>query len=138
MILGIASALAGRADLRPVFARRLGLDGEPPGTLAESAELVGLHRERMRQIEERLTEHLGVAQVYIPTLDRALELLAELAPLDANEASQELVDAGSVSRSQAVEGVLRSARFMGREPGVEVDHRNRVVHIGKAGGQRDR
>ena len=138
VILGIASALAGRADLRPVFARRFGLDGEPPGTLAESADLVGLHRERMRQIEARLTEHLGVAQVYIPSLDRALELLAELAPLDANEASQELVDAGSVSRSQTVEGVLRSARFMGREPGVEVDHRNRVVHIGEAGGQRDR
>ena len=92
----------------------------------------------MRQIEARLTERLGAAQVYIPSLDRALELLAELAPLDANEAAQELVDAGSVSRSQPVEGVLRSARFMGRYPGVEVDHRNRVVHIGKAGGQRDR
>jgi hypothetical protein len=91
----------------------------------------------MRQIEARLTEHLGVAQVYIPTLDRALELLAELAPLDANEASQELVDAGSVSRSQTVEGVLRSARFMGRHPGVEVDD-HRVVLIGEAGGQRDR
>ncbi len=138
VILGIASALAGRADQRPVFARRLGLDGEPPGTLAESAELAGLHRERMRQIEARLTERLGAAQVYIPTLDRALEFLAELAPLDADEASQQLVDSGSVSQSQTVEGVLRSARFMGRHPGVEVDDRHRVVHIGKAGGQRDR
>ena len=138
VILGIASALAGRADQRPVFARRLGLDGEPPGTLAESAELAGLHRERMRQIEARLTEHLGVAQVYIPSLDRALELLADHASLDANEASQELVDDGSVSRSQTVEGVLRSARFMGRHPGVEVDDRHQVVLIGEAGGQRDR
>ena len=138
VILGIAGALAGRADLRPVFARRFGLDGEPPGTLAESADLVGLHRERMRQIEERVVQQLGEAHVYIPTLDRALELLADHAPLDADEASQQLVDACSVSQSQPVEGVLRSARFMGREPGVEVDHRNRVVHIGKAGGQRDR
>jgi hypothetical protein len=52
----------------------------------------------MRQIEARLTEHLGAAHVYIPTLDRALELLAELAPLDADEASQQLVDACSVSQ----------------------------------------
>ncbi len=81
---------------------------------------------------------MGEAHVYIPTLDRALELLAELAPLDADEASQQLVDACSVTQSQPVEGVLRSARFMGRHPGVEVDHRNRVVHIGKADGQRDR
>ena len=138
VILGIASALAGRADLRPVFARRFGLDGEPPGTLAESAELVGLHRERMRQIEERVAQQLGEAHVYIPTLDRALELLADHAPLDADEAAQELVDACSVSQSQPVEGVLRSARFMGRHPGVEVDDRHRVVLIGKADGQRDR
>lgn len=130
VIVGIASDLAGRADRREMFARRLGLDGAPPGTLAEAAEVVGISRERMRQLEQRVADRLDGLRIYVPTLDEALARLAVLAPIDAGEASRDLRDKALTSRLQDVEGVLRAANYMGREPTIEVDGRRRVVVVG--------
>jgi hypothetical protein len=45
-------------DQAAVLARRLGLDGQPGSTLQEAGDLVGISRERVRQLEEKLDEWL--------------------------------------------------------------------------------
>lgn len=61
---------------------RLGWGGRPPITLAESALIAGVTGERMRQIQSLVLDRLPEHPVYLPALDRALELLAAAAPID--------------------------------------------------------
>ena len=73
---------------------RLGWDGAPPRTLEESARIIGVSRERIRQIQARLISKLPTHPVFMPALDGALATIAELAPIEAEQAGEILMIRG--------------------------------------------
>jgi hypothetical protein len=94
---------------------RLGLGGaERPLTLQECAELLKVTRERCRQIQNSALSRKPPHPVYMPALDRALEVLAQHAPIDVNDAAQLLVQQGITTIPFRPESVLAAAQFCGR------------------------
>ena len=68
---------------------RLGWNGSPPITLEEAGQRLGITRERLRQLQERVTNRLKEISfpAYMPALDEALQLLRDKSPLSISDAS---------------------------------------------------
>lgn len=105
-ILGEASL---NARQREVLARRLGWDGEG-GTTLEAAAGGELTRERVRQLEERVRDASAKTR-WLPTVESALALLAERAPITADAAAELLAAEGLSRRPFDPVGLLNVARF---------------------------
>jgi hypothetical protein len=102
--------------------RRLGCDGESPATLEEAASLLGVTRERMRQIHKRFSERLPNHSIFMPQLDAAINVIREAAPISADQAA-ELVRARGISRrSFHPKSILAAAEFCGRSQPFEMDN----------------
>lgn len=102
---------------------RFGLGGaDEPATLQECANMAGITRERVRQVEKATLKRKPAHAVYVPALDRALEVLAQHAPMDATDAAQLLVQLGITLAPFRPESVLAAAEFCGRAPTFTVEH----------------
>jgi hypothetical protein len=101
---------------------RFGFAGNPPCTLREAAEGVGVTRERIRQVESKFMKLQTQAQgrPFMPALERALERLGDWAPLPASVAMARLSIEGIAGREFSIESVLSAAEFLGFEPTVEL------------------
>jgi len=109
---------------------RLGWSGAPPITLEEAGNMVGVSRERMRQLQKRTTDRLPQHAVYMPSLDEALELVRDQAPLDLEDASKLLRDSGLTSTEFGPESLLSAAVACGRTAPFEIERirgRARIV-----------
>lgn len=106
-----------RAVLRPrqvpVLARRLGWDGNGVATLQEAADLAGVTRERIRQLESVVTQRLS-RRLYCPALDAAIDCLDEAIRALEPDGAAALKDSGVVGREFLPEGVARAATLLGR------------------------
>jgi hypothetical protein len=91
--------------------RRLGLDGRGPTTLAGAAAECGYTRERVRQLEQRLREHVRAAQPPLPATTAALARLDATAPL----------------RTDIATSLLRIADVAGLDCRL-VEHHGAVLH----------
>src|SRR5262245_32923503 len=62
---------------------RFGWGGKPPITLEQAGERLHITRERVRQLQEKVSNRLGAISfpVFMPALDGALRALAEASPL---------------------------------------------------------
>ena len=100
---------------------RLGLDGRPPRTLSGAANGSGVSRERIRQWQVRITDRLPSHPVYMPALDRALELLADTAPTSVDEGATLLQERGVSTVPFHPASVLAAARLCARRAGFEVE-----------------
>lgn len=84
-LTGILGVLVGRTEVQtarlPAMMRRFGWDGRPPGTLEDVGELLGVTRERVRQIEQTVDAALRAQPCWTPVLDRAVRILAREAPI---------------------------------------------------------
>src|SRR5579859_448530 len=91
---------AARLDARQrrAVARRLGWDGRPPTTLAAAGVGEGYTRERVRQLEQRLRDHLDRARPPLPLAAAALAAIHARAPACRAELSRELVEAHLAER----------------------------------------
>ncbi|HVE47256.1 MAG TPA: sigma factor-like helix-turn-helix DNA-binding protein [Acidimicrobiales bacterium] len=114
-LIGLSSS---DAQLEVVLAR-LGLRGDPPTSLQEAGDLVGLTRERVRQLESKAVDRRRVAACpvpYVPQLDAALARVAEALPLAARDLPRFLFEAGITgSSSFGVESLTSAAAFLGRK-----------------------
>lgn len=63
--------------------RRLGLDGLPPATLAEVGSQVGKTRERVRQVEARVSRSRASGPAFIPALDSLVAEILRQIPMPA-------------------------------------------------------
>lgn len=71
--------------------RRFGWDGAPAGTLEVAAQVAGVSRERVRQVQARLTSRLAaLGGAWTPVLDRALAVLGRCGGCDAQELARRL------------------------------------------------
>lgn len=108
------------ARLRALL-RRLGCDGESPATLEEAASLLGITRERMRQIQKRFSERLPNHPVFMPQLDAAISAIRESAPIRVDRASQLICAKGISSRPFHPKSLLAAAEFCGRTQPFEIE-----------------
>lgn len=101
------------------IAMRLGWDGKGGSTLEEAAEIAGVTRERIRQIEKNLKEALNTG-IYIPALDRALEALDRAADIFEPDAALLLRREEITLDSFLPAGVVSAAKILGRPYRFEV------------------
>lgn len=116
------AALSGFKDLRlDAVLARLGLDGKPPRTLQEAADMVNLSRERVRQIQTRLMERLPSHRVLMPALDLALEHVAAAAPATDEDVTALLQSEGITKGPFQPASLLAAARFCARSQTFELE-----------------
>ena len=99
-------------------ARRLGWDGSGPTTLAAAGAGEGYTRERVRQLEQRVLEHIGRARQALPLTTAALAAIHAYAPASRHELASALVAAQLAERPFDPLGVMRAAELAGLEIAV--------------------
>jgi hypothetical protein len=120
-------------DRRLALAKRLGWPDGRAGTLQEAGDLVGLTRERIRQLETRLQRRARVG-VSVPVVTRALDLIGRNAPCSAERASRLLTEHGLAAQHIDPRALMQLASLLGLAPGfqvVEVDANREIVVQGK-------
>jgi hypothetical protein len=121
--LGAVGRLSG-ARLEALIAR-FGWGGRPPVTLEEAAGKLGITRERLRQIQDRIRKRMPAHQVVMPALDRALELLRANAPLTPEAGAALLAKGGVAGRPFHPLSVLEASRVCARTPTFEIAQVNK-------------
>ena len=106
---------AARLDGRQarVVARRLGWDGHGPTTLAAAGGAEGYTRERVRQLENRVTRHLAGGAAPLPVTQAALDITRSAAPAPRPDVAQMLVEHGISARPFDPAGVITAAELGG-------------------------
>lgn len=102
------------------LAARFGWTGKQPATLEECAQMLGLTRERIRQLQQRIVKRIPDHPVYMPRLDQALELLEEHAPMTADKASHLLLEGGVVSRKFHPQAIIGTAGWLHRDTTLSI------------------
>ncbi len=98
-----------------VMAARLGWDGKLPRTLQECGELIGVSRERIRQIETKAIRQLPKHPVFLPKIDPALALLEKAAPIQVDNAAKLLKQHGITDILFSPASLIEAARLLGHK-----------------------
>lgn len=104
---------------RPALRARLGWDRDRPCTLEEAAQMLGVTRERIRQMQKLVEDRIR-GRVRVPALERALEAMRIAVPTTADRAAQILIDQGIADERIHPAALVRLALLLGVEPGLEV------------------
>ncbi|MDB4205970.1 hypothetical protein N9812_02060 [bacterium] len=96
----------------PAMMARFGLHGRPPATLEASAMLVGVTRERIRQIEKKIRTNLH-GNIWLPQLETALETVAAAAPIDQESMADLLMEHGLATEPLRFETLKTFAKIAG-------------------------
>ena len=101
---------------------RFGWGGEKPITLEEAGQRLGITRERLRQLQEKVSNRLKALSypVFMPALDRALQALVEASPLRVEAAARLLQTEGISRREFHPECAIAAALECGRKPPVQL------------------
>jgi hypothetical protein len=123
----LGAALHIRADRwLEAMGSRYGLDGTDPLTLAEIAVVMGVTRERVRQVQSKAQLYLPTAPVHAPAVDQVIELLDWALPCTEEELAAALAAGGLTALPRWSAGALRSAvGLTGRT--IDIDERGGVV-----------
>jgi hypothetical protein len=99
---------------------RLGWGGSPPITLEEAGSRLGVTRERLRQLQEKVTNRLKdiPSPVFMPGLDAGLELLRRTSPLSVTAASELLKTHRLSTIPFHPSSLLAAAEACGRKPPI--------------------
>jgi len=100
---------------------RLGLDGEPARTLQHVADELQVSRERVRQLQNHVLARLPSHPVFMPALDRALQLVTQASPASAGETAKLLHARGISSVPFHPASLLAAARLCGRLETFEIE-----------------
>ncbi len=101
---------------------RFGWGGSPSITLEESGSRLGITRERLRQLQEKVANRLKEISfpVFMPALDEALELLRTKSPLSVADASILLKANGLSEINFHPSSVIAAAEGCGRKPPIRL------------------
>lgn len=109
---------------------RFGWGGEKSITLEEAGQRLGITRERLRQLQEKVSNRLKALSypVFMPALDRALQALVEASPLRVEAAAKLLQTKGITRREFHPECAIAAALECGRKPPVQLQTiKNRMI-----------
>lgn len=135
-LLELLTLYIGREEPRiSTFAARLGWLGDDPKTLQECGNMLGVTRERIRQIEYKLVKRLSATSLYLPKLDAALATLEAAAPIYVQRASALLVEHGLCKRPFSPISLIDTAKIFGRKTSLAItEHKGeRIVVCGEQG-----
>lgn len=104
---------------RPALAARLGWPDGRPCSLQEAGDMVGVTRERVRQIQIKFAD-LVRGRVRVPVLEQALAIIQENLPTTAEKAGEALLDQELCEGPVHPAAIARLAAILGVEPGFEV------------------
>ena len=138
-LMALLRAHAGeRANRISALSVRFGWTGENPTTLEDAARPLGLTRERVRQIESKFLGALP-HELYVPQLDRALNVLEAGVPLSLTEATRLLAEVPRLNVSLTPQAVLHTAKMFGRPTSLRVEDVKGKGHVivGKGTSARD-
>jgi hypothetical protein len=101
---------------------RLGWGGSPPITLEEAGKKLGITRERLRQLQEKVLERLKAFSFspYLPGLDEALKILASAGPISVDAAAALIKSSGTSTRAFHPECLIAIAKACGRTPPISL------------------
>lgn len=109
-------SFVGSEKQRKLVARRLGWDGGGGSTLQEAADLEGISRERVRQLEKKLADGLQQsAHPFAPALDAALAYVEGVVPAKDQDLALALAKEELSEQSFDLKGLLTAATMLGRE-----------------------
>jgi hypothetical protein len=109
--------------------RRLGFGGGSPATLEEAASVIGLTRERMRQIQKRFMDHVPSHPIFMPQLDAAIAMVREAAPITVNRAAELLRDRHVAAAPFHPESLVAAAEICRRPRPFEIDYSSSVARV---------
>lgn len=109
--------------------RRLGCDGKSPSTLEKAASIIGVTRERMRQMQKRFSERLPKHPVFMPQLDAAINAVREAAPIAVDRAADLLHAKGITTCPFHPQSLRAAAEYCGRVVPFEIDSTARAPRI---------
>ncbi len=95
---------------------RLGWAGSPPTTLEEAGRLLGVTRERLRQIEQKVRNKLPSSPVLVPGLSKAITVLVDVIPIEVEKAAAILAEKGLSKSEFHPESLLAAASDLGFDP----------------------
>jgi len=90
-----------------------GWNGEYGTTLQQIADVVGLTRERVRQICTRIATRMSSRQLAAPRLEAAIREVESLCPRPAEDIERQLQKLGIARTPFRLEGLLNAARILG-------------------------
>ena len=101
---------------------RFAWGGKSPITLEEAGERLNVTRERVRQLQEKVSNRLGAISfpAFMPALDEALRVLAEASPLSVDSAGALLKQKGISAIQFHPECVIAAALACGRKPPIQL------------------
>jgi hypothetical protein len=102
------------------LSRRLGADGNGAATLEEAARVIGVTRERMRQLQQRFEKRLPSHKIFLPQLDRALEIVHSAAPCSTQRIPLMLREAAVTRIAFEFNSLLGIAELFERPVALEV------------------
>lgn len=130
-----------RRPCRPAIvnglAARYGLLGQPPTTLEEAGRIMGVTRERARQIQNNHETLYGL-NLWWPQLDTALGLASEGVPSSELALADELLGRGLTTTLYSLASLRACAQFAGRqfvlcvEDGVITDDPDTLTAVNRA------
>jgi hypothetical protein len=103
-----------------VIAARLGWLGEDPMTLQGCGDQLGVTRERVRQIENKVRKRLPKYSIYLPKLDLGLSVLEAASPVSILEGSRLLMEHGVSRNPFSVRSLLDTAELFGRKTTLSI------------------
>jgi hypothetical protein len=115
------AGLAGRQA--EAVAARLGWDGNGTATLAAAAVDHGYSRERVRQLEARVRQHVALRRPELPVVEAALDVVEASAPDDRRQIAAALTAGGLAASPFDPAGVLVASTLAGHRPAVRIDAR---------------
>lgn len=103
-----------------IVSMRLGWSDGNQRTLQEVGDLVGLTRERVRQMESRAQKLLERKSVYSPKLTDALQIAKRMTPCRSDTFARELVDRGFLRTAWPASTFVIAAVYLGLPHGLNV------------------
>lgn len=116
-IIDISASIGVSRNRLELLLNRLGWLGESRPTLEETGTLMGVTRERARQLEQQLLKKVSNAQIWAPQLTASRNLISNILPLAESSFSDTLIDSGIARMPISMEGYRRAlAAFQIKDP----------------------
>jgi len=125
----IVEVVTERGAAQKAILARTGFGGEPPLTLEMTSTVIGVTKERVRQIEQRFKKQVSDISLWTPVLDRTLRQAANLAPISSSELGTALRAAGLTETSFAASSLVSAAQILNKETSFAIS-RGLVTPLG--------
>lgn len=110
-----------KGDRLKAIMARFGWSGFKPVTLEKAGEMMGVTRERVRQVQNKIIKSIPPTKIYMPGIDAAIEAIENKAPISVAKAGMLLKECGISERKFNPAGLLDAAAILNHETSLRID-----------------